>query len=75
MALAAPLARLPDGRIAIRQKLSQADLGCMVGAVRENINRQLAQWRKAKVLSRISAYYCIECRQSLERLATPATAA
>lgn len=63
--------RLPDGRILIRQKLSQAELGCMVGAARENINRQLAQWCREKVLSRISAYYCIECRQTLERLAKP----
>jgi len=66
--------RLPDGRIVIRQKLSQAELGCMVGAARENINRQLAGWCKERVLSRVSAYYCIECRQTLERLATPGAA-
>lgn len=60
---------LPDGRILIRQKLSQAELGRMVGAARENINRQLADWNRAKVLTRISAYYCIESPQTLERLA------
>jgi CRP/FNR family transcriptional regulator, cyclic AMP receptor protein len=60
---------LPDGRILIRQKLSQADLGRMVGAARENINRQLTDWCRAKVLTRVSAYYCIECPQTLERLA------
>lgn len=60
---------LPDGRILIRQKLSQAELGRMVGAARENINRQLTDWCKAKVVTRVSAYYCIECLQTLERLA------
>ncbi len=61
--------RLPDGRILIRQKLSQAELGRMVGAARENINRQLAEWCSAKVLTRVSAYYCIECPKTLERIA------
>lgn len=61
--------RLPDGRILIRQKLSQAELGRMVGAARENINRQLAEWCAAKVLTRVSAYYCIECPKTLERIA------
>lgn len=60
---------LPDGRILIRQKLSQAELGRMVGAARENINRQLTVWCKAKVVTRVSAYYCIECPQTLERMA------
>jgi CRP/FNR family cyclic AMP-dependent transcriptional regulator len=61
--------RLPDGRILIRQKLSQAELGRMVGAARENINRQLTDWCKAKVVTRVSAYYCIESPKALERLA------
>ncbi|MBX9592274.1 MAG: Crp/Fnr family transcriptional regulator [Hyphomonadaceae bacterium] len=61
--------RLPDGRVLIRQKLSQAELGRMVGAARENINRQVADWSKAKVLSRVSGYYCIQSLQALERLA------
>lgn len=60
---------LPDGRILIRQKLSQAELGRMVGAARENINRQLTDWCRAKVVTRVSAYYCIECSQTLERMA------
>ena len=60
---------LPDGRILIRQKLSQAELGRMVGAARENINRQLTEWCRAKVVTRVSAYYCIECPQTLERQA------
>lgn len=61
--------RLPDGRVLIRQKVPQAELGRMVGAARENINRQMTDWGRAKVVTRISAYYCIECPQTLERLA------
>lgn len=61
--------QLPDGRILIRQKVSQAELGRMVGAARENINRQLTDWAKTKVLTRVSAYYCVESRSTLERLA------
>lgn len=66
--------RLPDGRIVIRQKVSQAELGRMAGAARENVNRQIADWCRAKLLSRISAHYCIECPQTLERLASLDTA-
>ena len=51
---------LPDRRILIRQKVSQAELGHMVGAARENVNRQLAEWQGMRLLSRISGYYCLE---------------
>jgi CRP-like cAMP-binding protein len=61
--------QLPDQRILIRQKVSQAELGNMVGAARENVNRQLAEWRRHGLLSRISGYYCLEDRAVLETLA------
>lgn len=61
--------RLPDGRILIRQKLSQAELGRMVGAARENVNRQLNDWCRAKLLARISGYYCLERPQAFGPLA------
>jgi CRP/FNR family transcriptional regulator, cyclic AMP receptor protein len=60
---------LPDRRILIRQKLSQADLGHMIGAARENVNRQLGEWRRHQLLSRISGYYCLKDPRALERLA------
>jgi hypothetical protein len=41
----------------------------MVGAARENINRQLADWRAAKLLSRIGGYYCLENTATFELLA------
>ena len=50
---------LPDGRILIRQKFSQAQLGQMAGCARENVNRQLGQWRDAGLVTQISGYHCI----------------
>jgi CRP-like cAMP-binding protein len=61
--------RLPDGRVLIRQKVSQAELGQMIGAARENVNRQLADWRRARVLSRISGYYCLDRPATFGQLA------
>jgi CRP-like cAMP-binding protein len=60
---------LPDRRVLIRQKVSQAELGHMVGAARENINRQLTEWRRGRLLSRISGYYCLENPSAFEPLA------
>jgi len=61
--------RLPGGRILIRQKVSQAELGQMIGAARENVNRQLTEWRRDRLLSRISGYYCLESPSAIEQLA------
>ena len=55
------------GRIMIRQKFGQSDLAAMAGIARENVNRILADWRRRKVISRISGYYCIEKKSALQR--------
>ena len=60
---------LPDRRLLIRQKVSQTELGHMAGATRENVNRQLAEWQRTRMLSRISGYYCIEIPSAFEPLA------
>jgi CRP/FNR family transcriptional regulator, cyclic AMP receptor protein len=60
---------LPDGRMLIRQKVSQAELGQMIGAARENVNRQLTEWCRAGTLSRISGYYCLASIEAVETLA------
>lgn len=62
---------LPDQRILIRQRFSQADLGRMTGAARENVNRQLSRWRGDNILSRVGGYYCIETMDGLRALAKP----
>jgi CRP-like cAMP-binding protein len=61
--------QLPDRRVLIRQRVSQAELGHLIGAARENVNRQLAEWRRHRLLSRISGYYCLEDPAALEPLA------
>lgn len=48
------------GRIVIRQKVSQSDLAAMAGIARENVSRIMNDWMRAKILSRISGYYCLE---------------
>ncbi len=51
---------LDDGRILIRQRFTQTDLSSMAGSARENVSRQLAEWRREGMLSRISDYYCLD---------------
>jgi len=53
-------------RIMIRQKFGQLDLAAMAGIARENVNRILADWKRRKLISRISGYYCIENKQALQ---------
>lgn len=43
----------PDGsRVRIPVRLSQSDLGSMVGATRESVNKQLRKWTESGVLQR-----------------------
>ena len=60
---------LPDGRVLIRQKVSQTELGQMIGAARENVNRQLTEWCRDRRVDRISGYYCIADLPVFEQLA------
>ena len=55
------------GRIVVRQKVSQSDLAAMAGIARENVSRILNDWTRRALISRISGYYCIENRTTLER--------
>ena len=55
------------GRIMIRQKFGQSDLAAMAGIVRENVSRILADWKRRKLISSISGYYCIEDKAALQR--------
>ena len=55
-----------DGRVEIRQKLSQSDVAAMAGVARENVSRILNEWMRDKLISRLSGHYCIEDREKLE---------
>jgi len=56
-----------QGRILIRQKISQSDLAAMAGIARENVSRILNDWIRLKLISRLSGYYCLENKTKLER--------
>jgi CRP/FNR family cyclic AMP-dependent transcriptional regulator len=56
-----------SGRIVIRQKIGQSDLAAMAGIARENASRILNDWKRRKLVSRFSGYYCLEDKEKLER--------
>ena len=56
-----------QGRILIRQKVSQSDVAAMAGIARENVSRILNDWIRDKLVSRLSGYYCLENKTRLER--------
>jgi CRP/FNR family transcriptional regulator, cyclic AMP receptor protein len=55
-----------SGRIVIRQKITQSDLAAMAGIARENVSRILNEWRRRKLVSRLSGYYCLENKALLQ---------
>jgi CRP/FNR family transcriptional regulator, cyclic AMP receptor protein len=58
---------LGQGRILIRQKVSQSDLAAMAGIARENVSRVLNDWVHRSLVSRLAGYYCLENKAVLER--------
>jgi CRP/FNR family transcriptional regulator, cyclic AMP receptor protein len=58
-----------SGRIVIHQKICQSDLAALAGIARETISRVLNDWKRHKLVSRKSGYYCLESKAKLERQA------
>jgi CRP/FNR family cyclic AMP-dependent transcriptional regulator len=56
-----------QGRIVIRQKVSQSDLAAMAGIARENVSRVLNDWTSRSLVTRLAGYYCLENRSALQR--------
>jgi CRP/FNR family transcriptional regulator, cyclic AMP receptor protein len=56
-----------QGRILIRQKVSQSDLAAMAGIARENVIRVLHDWANRSLVSRLAGYYCLENIAALKR--------
>ena len=54
------------GRILIRHKITQSDLAAMAGIARENVSRILNDWKRRKLVSRLSGYYCLENKGKLQ---------
>lgn len=55
-----------SGRIVIHQKIGHSDLAAMVGFARENVTRILVDWKRTKLVTKLSGYYCIENKAKLE---------
>jgi len=55
------------GRILVRQKLKQNDLGAMAGIARENVSRILKDWASRSLVTRIAGYYCLENKAAIEQ--------
>jgi CRP-like cAMP-binding protein len=56
-----------SGRVLIRQKIGQGELAAMTGVVRETVNRILNDWKRCRVVSRLTDYYCLENRTILQK--------
>jgi CRP-like cAMP-binding protein len=54
-----------QGRILVRQKVTQSDLAAMAGIARENVSRVLQDWMRRKLVIRLAGYYCIENPKAL----------
>jgi CRP/FNR family transcriptional regulator, cyclic AMP receptor protein len=55
------------GRILVKQKVTQSDLGAMAGIARENVSRILKDWTSRALVSRLAGYYCLEKKAAIER--------
>ena len=60
-----------NGRILIRQKVTQSDLAAMAGIARENVSRVLKEWMTHSLVSRLAGYYCLENKAAIKREAEP----
>jgi CRP/FNR family transcriptional regulator, cyclic AMP receptor protein len=56
-----------SSRIVIHQKIGQSDLAAMAGMARESLNRILNDWKRRKLVSQLSGYYCIENKAQLQK--------
>ena len=56
-----------QGRVLIRQKVSQSDLAAMAGIARENVSRALNDWANRSLVRRLAGYYCLENKAALNR--------
>ncbi len=56
-----------SGRVVIGQKIGQSDIAHMAGIARETASRILNDWKRRKLVSQLSGYYCLENKAQLKR--------
>src|SRR5262245_35307815 len=54
------------GRVVIRHKISHGDLAAMAGIARENVSRVISDWKRNKVVARLSGLYYLIDSTALE---------
>ena len=59
-----------SGRILVKQKITQSDVGAMAGIARENVSRILKDWTRRKLVTRLAGYYCLD-KGAIEQEAEP----
>ena len=69
LSLAASYGKPVGEGLRIDVKLSQQELGTMVGTTRESVNKQLRAWRAQGILTSEGGFLVIRRRPELERLA------
>lgn len=57
-----------SGAVRIDHKLTQSELGAMIGASRENVSRVLNIWKREGVISRVDGYYHIDRAEALREI-------
>ena len=59
--------RVRAGRVVIRHKISRSDLAAIAGVARENVSRVMSDWKRNKVVARLSGLYCLIDITALEQ--------
>ena len=67
--LAETFGKPAGGGVRLGIKLSQQQLGCLVGISRESINKHIGDWSRAGHLAMEGGYITIRDRDALERIA------
>lgn len=57
-----------SGSVRIEYKLTQSELGAMIGASRENVSRVLNQWKRSGIISRVDGFYHIDKHEALSEV-------
>jgi CRP/FNR family transcriptional regulator, cyclic AMP receptor protein len=56
------------GHVLIHHKVRQGDLAVMAGVARENVSRALSDWKRSKVVTESTGYYCLRDITTLKRI-------
>ena len=67
--LAERFGRETEGGLRVEMRLTQAELGALVGATRESVNKQLREWEEQEILQMRNGQLVIQRRDRLASVA------